>query len=410
MADREYLEAEIHRVRSKIQEMIEWAGPQSLWERITGPDELRVEQAELAVRALRAELEVYVGSLRELAQRPTARAPTAPRAPLEPAPGAPPASAPAATRSAPEATSPRPTPPGPPSGATAAVPAPTRAGSTRTAAAPAAPGAPGASAAQSSAPPIAHDLLALAARRRDASELAGSLRRLRMTARDIESVQRARPRNTHLRRHAAATEDTFRQQQASRTARTAGWDQEAAQANLLAHALGVELELPRAVLTSAELAAGANHGTIVSREDLATAILGTTDALDHALQTARRLIASIEAEDPEVRAVPLQQIPPRQGAQPAGALPLRAFLEAWRELLKIHALMERMRCEGASRLDLLVLLARWQQAAKALRAQAGDRSPLPPLNDEGQLYDFVASLTAQRPRWEADLASLDTGA
>ncbi len=354
MTEREQLKQEILRVRAEIEAVIDAAQPRGLWERIAGVDEARMQEAEDRVLQLRAELSIYEDTWKELAA------------------------------AEPQVASPTPTPASPP-----AEPPPGVA--------------------------MSPELLALAVRRRDAQELMRELRSLARTVRELESVARVTHRKPTIGGGGGRWASDLREAQASverqrqsRDARTGDWDNEAASANLLAHRLGIVLELPRRRLSSAELAVGATSCVPVGSDDLSDHIMAAGPALDEASDAARELIAAIDAQEPAAAAIPPHLLPAREKVVvPDDGMPAQAFLEQWRELLKVHTVLERLRSQGASRPDLLGPLTRWQQQAQSLREGRGERTPVPPLNQGMDLHAFVASLTAHRAGWEAELDALE---
>ena len=372
--DREQLKQEIVRVRAEIQAAIDSAAPQGWWERIVGVDDERIDQVAEKVKALQEELSVYQEAWKELADAAASDVPPAPAPPS-------PSGVPAQVSSSPRAPE-REEGAGP--AALASVPA---------------------------------EVQALAVKIRDARELIQQLRALSRTVREVESVARvvhggrSLPGTPMALRGYGETLQaaaSFARQRQTRDALSGTWDRDAAEANLLAHRLGIELELPRRRLTSAELAVGATGGVVVDSADLSDHILGAGEALDRAAQEARELIAAITAEEPAAAAVPAHLLPERVEVElGADGMPMETFVAHWRDLLKVHTVLERLRAEGASRADLLGPLIQWQQRAQALRAACGDLTPIPPVNEGIELRAFVASLTARRPAWEAELDAFE---
>jgi len=357
MSTREQLDSEIQRVQAEIQEVMDRAQPRGWWEKVAGVDEARIEEAAALLAPLREELAIYQGALREHleAERP---------------PTPPPAAAPASPPRSHEAE----------------------------------------------APSFAPEVVAAACRLRDTRQLERQLKELHAAVTEISGIERTvarapRPRGRLGGVTRANVHASFRRQRDSRLARTGYWDRDVADANVLAHGLGISLSLPRRRLTQRELALGATDCFVVPEDDFVHHVMEAGDALSKTLKQVRAATARIEAEEPRAATVPVTLLPtPQAPTAPPDGLSDAAFVAQWRTVLKAHDLLDRLRRAGSGRADMLGALQRWQAAAEGLRALAGDRTPLPPLNDGPDILGFVASLTTQRAGWETTLTAIDARA
>jgi len=359
------LRQEIRRVKAEIEATVQSAQPRGMWESFMGADAQRVEDAEAKVLQLKAELSIYVETLKSLA----ASAPS-----TEPA-AAPPVSS-------------------------ARAPAPSS------------------KAPVSSVDQLSPESLAAACKLRDARELAQLLRSLKRDMEGIENVGRhvQRMPGSHghgvgaQARRAAAVEASFRQQEDFRQARTGGWDREAAEANLLAHALGIPLALPRRRITDRELAVGATGCFLVSADKLASYIMESDEVLIGASDKVRILMNDILRAHPEVAEVPVRLLPPREvveATESVGGMSDEDFIASWRELFDVLDQLDELRRRSKKRSELLMPLQRWQRTAKELQVRGAGRSPLPLVNEEQEMGAFIGAILAQRASWEGEVDALE---